>query len=132
MTLLTKWNQHPPSPHRYLRYYHTHTERVNVSRGGRVSDSISFNEAGAQWLLEWKKTGIKRLMVMEDILRREGSDTRLVFLSGEKKSLHQAGGAAAAQDAVNCVTLKSCVRSLGRGRRTADCRSARGRNGRSG
>lgn len=27
-------------------------ERVNVSSGRHVSDSISFNEAGAQWLLK--------------------------------------------------------------------------------
>lgn len=30
-------------------------ERVNVSSGRHVSDSISFNEAGAQWLLKEKK-----------------------------------------------------------------------------
>lgn len=27
-------------------------ERVNVSSGRHVSDSISFNDAGAQWLLK--------------------------------------------------------------------------------
>lgn len=27
-------------------------ERLNVSPGRHVSDSISFNEAGAQWLLK--------------------------------------------------------------------------------
>lgn len=33
-------------------------EWVNVSSGRHVSDSISFNEAGAQWLLKEKKTDI--------------------------------------------------------------------------
>lgn len=66
-------------------------ERVNVSLGRHVSDSISFNEASAQCSLEQCKGGKKNRLIclieMEDILRRTHA---ACSLSGEK-CLHQAG-----------------------------------------
>lgn len=53
-------------------------------------------------------------MVMEDTLKHEGSDTRCVFPSGEKCP-YQIGGSQ--RDAVNCMSLKWCISSLGRGMR---------------
>lgn len=51
-------------------------------------------------------------MVMEDTLKHEGSDTRCTFPSGEKCP-YQTGWSQ--QDAVNCMSLKWCISSLGRG-----------------
>lgn len=61
---------------------------------------------------EVEKNRHKCLMVMEGTLKHEGSDTRCMFPSGEKCP-YQNGWSQ--QDAVNCMSLKWCISSLGRG-----------------
>lgn len=84
---------------------------VNVSSGRHVSNSISFNEAGAQCLLKWRKKRHKWLMVIEDILEEGVGHT--VRVSKWRKMLPSGWYEPVAWEAMNCMSFKWCIWSLG-------------------